>query len=128
MSPWWLHSTGPEAAASLCFAFVIGHALGDFPLQSEFLAKGKDRHSAINKAPDCPPGLWMFCLGAHALTHAGIVWFISGCAWLGFAEFLLHSFIDFMKCERKIGFHLDQSLHLACKAVYAVLILRCGVT
>lgn len=30
----------------LFFAMAIGHALGDYPLQGEYLAKGKNRHTS----------------------------------------------------------------------------------
>ncbi len=121
MIPWWLHSTGIEAVVTLLFALIIGHALGDFPLQSEFLARGKDRHD--NRGyPDTPPKtLWIYCLSAHALTHAGIVWLITGSALLGLAEFFLHWLIDFSKAERWLNFHTDQWTHMGCKLVYAIL-------
>jgi hypothetical protein len=120
MMPWWLHSSGWEAGATLFFALAIGHALGDFPLQSEFLARGKDRH-AKRTYPDTPPAsLWAYCLTAHALTHAGLVWAITGSAVLGFIEFLLHWSIDFSKSEKWLGFHADQAAHLLCKLGYAI--------
>jgi hypothetical protein len=106
------------SAAILFFAFVIGHAVGDFPLQSDFMARGKNRHTP----PPCfeapKRGLWVYCLSAHALTHAGIVWVITRNPFLGFAEFVLHWAIDFLRTEGKTNFHTDQGLHIACKVLY----------
>lgn len=122
MPPW--STPGLESALILSFAFLIGHALGDYPLQTAFMARGKNRHLS----PPCPElpvrGLWVYCLTAHALTHAGIVWVISGQVAFAAVEFFLHWVIDFCKAEKKISFHLDQALHLACKAGYVVLLLR----
>jgi Protein of unknown function (DUF3307) len=124
MTPSWLHGSGIEAAATLFFAFTIGHALGDFPLQSEFLAKGKRRCPPEGPPPNSPPGLWVYCLSAHALTHAGLVWMISGRVGLGLMELMAHWLIDLAKGERRIGFHTDQWLHLSCKAFYVWIITR----
>jgi hypothetical protein len=110
------------SAATLFFAFVIGHALGDYPLQSEFMVRGKDRH----RPPPCPEsavaGLWLYCLSAHALIHAGIVWVITGSRLLGAAELVLHWLIDWSKVERRINFHADQALHISCKALYVIIL------
>ena len=103
---------------STLFALLIGHALADYPLQGEFLAKAKNHKIPITGVP------WYQALGAHALIHAGVVWTITGFWWLGIVEFFAHSFIDYMKCDGKIGFNLDQSLHLICKVVYVIILMR----
>ena len=41
---------------------------------------------------------------------------------LAAVELVLHSLIDHGKCEKKFGLLADQSLHLLCKFVYAVLV------
>ncbi len=116
MTVWWLQDGGATAGWALFFALAIGHALGDYPLQSDFLAKHKNRHFA-HAYTDLPPArtLWLHCLTAHALIHAGIVWLLTGRAALGAAELVLHWLIDWLKIERKINFHVDQLLHLLCK-------------
>jgi Protein of unknown function (DUF3307) len=106
----------------LFFAFLIGHAVGDYPLQNEFMARGKNRHLPP-VCPDAVPGLWVYCMTAHALTHAGIVWIISGCALLGAIEAVMHWLIDFLKMEKKISFLVDQALHVVCKAAYVAAIV-----
>lgn len=114
--PWWI----------LFFAFVIGHAFADYPLQGEFLAKRKNHRLPPDaEGPGQRSGpilIWFHCLTAHALIHAGFVWIVSGVAILAFMEFVLHWIIDYMKSEGWINFHLDQALHLACKLGYVALL------
>lgn len=119
-------TTGPWA---LLFALIIGHALADYPLQGKFLAIRKNRHiKSIDYTGDSPPQLWVYCLSAHSLVHAGSVWVIigvlghPGAAVLAFCEFVLHWLIDFAKCEKWTNFHQDQSLHLVSKLGYVAAI------
>lgn len=114
-----------QGALVLLFALVIGHAIADFPLQGEFLSRGKNRHLPPPPLADggsSPSRLWIYLMSAHALTHAGFVWFITGSALLGFAEFVIHFVIDTLKCEKVTGFELDQWLHIATKVVFVLLI------
>jgi len=46
------------------------------------------------------------------------VFVITGSALLALIEVILHSAIDYAKCERWIGFHQDQALHVLCKIGY----------
>lgn len=113
------------SALSLFFAFCIGHSLADFPLQGDFLAHGKNRHAKPVPLASCAPApryLWVYCLTAHALIHAGFVWAISGKVSLGLAEFIAHWVIDFAKCEGKTSFAMDQLLHVLCKVVWIALL------
>lgn len=100
------------------FALAVAHALADFPLQGDYLASQKTRETANSR------GEWIIALSAHCLIHAGGVWLVTGSMLLGAAELVLHALIDLGKGERKFGFTTDQLLHLACKAVYAILIAR----
>lgn len=107
----------------LLFALLIGHALADYPLQGAFLARAKDRHSdsgALFGEQKAPKGLWVHALTAHSLVHAGAVWLITSSVLLAAVELVLHWFIDFAKCERWTGFHLDQVLHVLCKIGYVL--------
>jgi hypothetical protein len=113
----------------LFFALSIGHVLGDYPLQGEFLATGKNRHidsSTFFGGGEVSPILWIHSLTAHSLIQAGMVWIVTGSGALALAEFVLHWIIDFVRCEKWIGFSFDQCLHFACKLVFA-LILVSGV-
>ncbi len=102
----------------LIFLLLVGHALADFALQSDSMAKGKNRH---NKTIP-PPGAkyqpcWQYWLSAHALIHGGMVYFITGLLFFGLFETVAHWIIDFFKCENKYGIHTDQALHIMCKAI-----------
>jgi hypothetical protein len=109
-----LHS-GPLA---LFFAFAIAHALADFPLQGDYLARTKQRKEA-NKLSEC-----LIALTAHSLIHAGGVWIVSGSVVIAVAELVLHWLIDLGKGEGKYGYATDQLLHLGCKAAYVVVLAK----
>lgn len=104
---------GPLA---LFFAFAIGHALADFPLQGEYLAREKVRQDADSLQS------WAIALSAHALIHGGAVWIISGSPLIGTLELVAHGLIDWRKGEGKFGLMTDQLLHLGCKAAYVALL------
>lgn len=97
------------------FALMIGHALADYPLQGDFLARAKNRANPIPGVP------WYQALGAHALIHGGFVWAITGIWWLGAFEVLFHSWIDDCKCSGRLTFNQDQFLHLLCKAAWTAI-------
>ncbi|WP_208452768.1 DUF3307 domain-containing protein [Burkholderia gladioli] len=97
-------------------AMLVGHAIADYPLQGDFLARAKNRAFPIPGVP------WYQALGSHALMHGGAVWLLTGSVWLGMAEAAAHALIDDAKCTGKIGFNQDQSLHAACKLLWAFLI------
>jgi hypothetical protein len=111
-------------AFKLFFAFAIGHALADFPLQGAFLSKHKNRHvdPPVTDFGELPSTLWIYALSAHSLVHAGFVWTITGSFALGCTEFLVHWLIDFAKSEKWTTFHSDQFLHILSKAAYVGLI------
>jgi hypothetical protein len=95
---------------------LAAHSLADFPLQGDFLSKGKNFKTT-------PFGAWMpwyCCMAAHALIHAGFVQLITGSFVLGFCEFILHFLIDCTKCYGAIDATEDQALHVACKLVWAI--------
>jgi len=98
---------------------IVGHAAGDFWLQSDALAKMKNRH----REGKAPPGadlqiIWPYALTAHALMHGGIVAMATGSVVLGCIEAVAHWLIDFGKCENWYGIHTDQALHVVCKILY----------
>ena len=104
---------GPLA---LFLAFAIAHALADYPLQGDFLAREKQRRQAVSSRE------WLIALTAHALIHSGGVWIVSGSVALATAELVVHWLIDLGKGEGRYGYVTDQLLHLGCKAVYVVLL------
>lgn len=97
------------------FKFLIGHALCDYPLQGDFIGKFKNRNLP---SPIPSATIWWHLLTAHALIHAGMVWFVTGSIALGAVEFVLHWAIDFAKCENWTTFNQDQLLHVLCKLAY----------
>jgi hypothetical protein len=109
---------------ALFFQFLVGHALGDYVFQRDIMATSKSRHAEIYKtAGKGFPG-WYYWLGSHALVHGGAVFVVSGSWVLGIIETVLHFFIDFSKCEHWISLHVDQVLHILCKAVYVYIIFQ----
>jgi len=117
--------TGLLSALALLFAFVIGHALADFPLQGDFLSRGKNRNAPPPPLADgkgSPANLWVYLMSAHCLIHAGFVWLVSGYAVLALTEFVLHWLIDAAKCEGVTSFATDQWLHVATKLVYVAVL------
>ena len=122
MTIWWLQQADLGAWFALLGALCIGHAFADYAFQTDFMARAKNRHNPItfgDVPTDAPPGtLWMFVLSAHSAIHAGMVWILTGCGWLGLAEFILHWLIDWLRMESKISFRTDQFAHLGCKLVY----------
>lgn len=89
---------------TLFLLLLAGHALGDYALQSDYMAKEKAN------------SLWVLLM--HALIHGGIVYFVTGSLALMAAETVLHAGIDKLKTTGRISLVVDQALHVLCKLVY----------
>ena len=107
---------------TLFFQFLVGHALGDYVFHRDIMATSKSRHAAIFKTASRGFPGWFYWLFSHALVHGGAVFLISGSLLLGTIETVLHTIIDFSKCEHWISIHVDQILHIVCKVVYVYVI------
>lgn len=121
---------GVSGVLLLFFAMAIGHVFGDYPLQGSFLAMGKNRNldaSVLFGGSKAPKDLWVHTLTAHCMVHSGIVWMITGSGLLALIELVLHWITDFIRCDKKISYNTDQFIHFACKLLYAILIVVCGV-
>lgn len=99
---------------------IAAHALCDYPLQGDFLAKAKNRLAPIPGVP------WWQALGAHAAIHGGAVALVTGVWWLGLLEVVAHFVIDDLKCSGRLGtgakaFNLDQIGHVICKAAWVAI-------
>jgi hypothetical protein len=94
---------------------VVGHALCDYPLQGDFLARAKNRVEPIAGVP-----FWQ-ALSAHSVIHGGAVALVTGMPILGIAEAVAHWLIDDAKCRGRIGFNADQLAHVACKAAWVAI-------
>jgi hypothetical protein len=117
------------SVAWLAFGLIGSHAVCDFALQSDSMAKGKNRHNRTTP----PPGAkyqpsWMHWLGAHAMIHGLGVGLVTGVWWLGVLEAIAHATIDYNKCENRYGINTDQALHYACKLVWLTILIRLGWT
>jgi hypothetical protein len=88
------------------FTMIGAHALADYPLQGDFLAKAKNRTAPIPGVP------WYQALGAHAVIHGAAVAAITRSPALGLAETAIHALTDDLK---------DQAIHIACKVLWAAL-------
>jgi hypothetical protein len=105
-------------AAMLLIALLALHALADYPLQGDFLAKAKNRTAPIPGVP------WQQALAAHVVIHGACVAFATGVWWLFFAEASIHWFTDDAKCRGRINFNQDQAIHLACKIAWWLMALK----
>lgn len=103
----------------LLFKLIIGHAVADFALQSDAMAKGKNPNIPRDniQSPN-----WRYWLLSHSLIHAGVVWLITGNVIYAFIELLCHYVIDMIKCDRHINSHEDQILHILCKILYCIIL------
>ena len=97
---------------------LAGHALCDYPLQGDFLARGKN-----HLAPFRDMAAWQLLL-AHCLIHMGMVLLITGNAWLALAELVIHYGTDWVKCDERINFNQDQAVHYGCKILWAIIAVR----
>lgn len=102
--------TGIEMFALL----VVGHFIADYPLQGEFLAKGKNRTAPIPGIPFWHP------LTAHAVIHGGFVGVITGSPVLGALETVIHWLTDDAKCKGRISYNTDQAIHIGCKLAWVL--------
>lgn len=95
---------------------IVAHFLADYPLQGDFLARGKNRKTPIPGIPFYHP------LTAHAVIHGGFVGLITGSLELGATEAAVHWIVDDMKCRGRIGYNLDQAIHIGCKVLWVGLL------
>lgn len=109
---------------ALFFALLIGHALCDYPLQGDFLARAKNHYADPNVWGGCP---WWQALTAHAAIQAGAVWLLTGSSTLAAFEFVCHWCIDRTKSGGAISFDTDQLLHVLCKAAWVWLLVAAMV-
>jgi hypothetical protein len=99
---------------------VAGHALADYPLQGEFLARAKNRLAPVDGVP------FYQALGAHAAIHGGIVGVVTGSFLLGLAEAAAHALIDDSKCAGRLSYNQDQAAHLLCKVAWCGILAALG--
>lgn len=103
---------------NILLALLLGHFVADYALQSDWIAKHKNRHVPLT------PTQWPWILTAHAATHAFFVLYITHSVWLALAELVAHWGIDFAKCEGRTTIHQDQVAHLLCKLAWWAILLN----
>ncbi len=96
----------------MLFAMICAHALCDYPLQGDFLAKAKNKFNPIPGVP------WWQALFAHGAIHGGAVYLITGLWWLGVVEMIWHAHIDHAKCKGELSYNVDQALHIMLKVLW----------
>ena len=96
---------------------IFGHALGDYPLQNDFMARGKNWKTPVPGVP------WFYLLGAHSIIHGGLAGLATNSPIVGILETAAHFFIDSLKNKGIISIHGDQALHIACKVVWAAMVV-----
>lgn len=96
----------------LFWLLIVGHALCDFPLQGDFLARAKDHTRPMVGVS------WLMCLMLHSVIQAGMVGLVMGNLIYGSCEFVMHAVIDYGKNANYIGFGMDQALHIICKMMW----------
>lgn len=100
---------------TVLFLLMGSHFICDYPLQSDFIAQGKNRNTKLGRS------YWTVVLPAHGMTHAMGVMLITQSLGLALFQLVTHVIIDFIKCDNKISFHLDQYLHFSVMFITAVL-------
>ena len=91
----------------LFVTLLCTHFLLDFAIQGDFVAKYKAR-----TIDDSNNVMWKWVLTAHAASHTLPVLLLTQSVLLGLVMFISHFIIDFLKCEQKINFNQDQTLHI----------------
>lgn len=99
----------------LLILLFAGHALCDYPLQGDFLAKAKNHRSPS------PHKHWFCAIFAHSMIHCAMVYLITGSVALGLAELVIHAATDYAKCDGRITSTQDQAIHYSCKIAWALI-------
>lgn len=94
---------------------ALGHFMADYALQGDWLAAHKCPASSVEGVAPHP---WIYVMCGHAATHGLLVYLLVGHPLVALLEFVAHFLIDLAKCRQWFGIHLDQLLHLACKAAW----------
>ena len=110
-----------NAGVLMFLALVVGHLIGDYPLQGDFLARAKNHTAPVAGVP------WQIALASHAAIQGGITAACTGSVQLGIAEYAVHCSIDYAKAEGWLGagersYALDQLLHALSKVVWVLLL------
>ena len=108
----------------LLFLLLVGHAVADFSLQTDVMAKGKSRHRRPDFIPDGQKyaPCWPYWLTSHALIHGGAVFIATNSILCAIIETVSHWLIDFLKCDNITNPNQDQLMHFAMKIIYVAIL------
>lgn len=108
----------------ILFLLIAGHFICDFVFQGDTMAMAKNHRAKLREdhGPGFPP--WPYWLIGHGTIHGAAVMLITGSLLAGAVETLLHSVIDYLKCDGRINVHTDQALHATCKLAYCYLLYQ----
>jgi hypothetical protein len=98
----------------------LGHLIGDWVIQTRFIAAAKDPHNKINASTT----YWPYALAAHAATQAVIMGWITGLWQVGIVEFGSHFVVDMLKCFKITNLHADQAIHALFLVGYALYVAQ----
>jgi len=113
----------------LLVELLFAHAVADFGLQSDTMAKLKSRRADVKRGEECQWKFrdgkyqltWMYWLTAHALIHGAMAFLFSGSMLAALIITAAHWVLDYCKTQDYWGIHIDQGCHL-------LIILLCALT
>lgn len=109
-----------EQAFNFLFWLLVMHAVADYPLQGDWLAKAKNPWGKEWPVPG--EEIWLGAMASHCLIHAAGVYWVTQTFVLAAAEFVMHFIIDLMRCFRALSYNEDQALHIACKVAWTIIL------
>ena len=105
-------------AATVFFLLVASHFFVDFALQGNSVA-ATAKNKFIEPVTFGIP--WQYWMLGHVFAHGLFVAVFTQNPFIGLAEVIFHSIVDYMKCAKWIGIHTDQFLHITSKVVWVIL-------
>lgn len=101
----------------LMLLLMIVHFVVDYQFQSDFVALNKNRKFNKTVVP------WYYVMLSHCCCHALPLWFLLN-PFYAVAELICHFIIDVAKCEGFTNIHVDQFLHMFCKASWVFMVYK----
>ena len=104
---------------------IFSHFLADFTLQTDAMAKGKNRNRKIDYIPEGQKlvPVWPYWLSAHAIIHGGMLYIFTLNPYVFIVESISHFIIDFIKCENWTNPNQDQGLHGLMKIIEFIILV-----
>lgn len=117
----------PHSFVAVLFGLIAAHFICDYVFQPFAMFKGKN-HLA-SKLDDTAPNInWWYWLTAHSAMHGVAVYIVTRNLYLDLAETTAHWLIDWGHNAGKYSLHAEQAMHLACKLLWALIVLVIFVT